>query len=152
MNKPIQNQEELLKTVKYIATESSKMAKKVIGLAFPIKSVTVFSHSEQEFELLTGILSKLGKPYNYNNGPRVELHEVIQVNGNRITHLRIRKPDGERPQVGCNDFEADYKAFKRKYLEKYPENLSMIRRPEYQMIELRDEGFDVLAYFVSKSV
>jgi hypothetical protein len=149
MNKSIQNQKELIEAVKYVASETSKMAQKVIGKSFLIKSLTVFVHSQSEFELLTAILAKIGKPYNYNNGPRVELYEPIEVGENRITHLRIRKPDLERQQVGCNDFETDYETFKSEYLSRYPNNLSLIKRPEYEMIELYDEEFDVLAYVVS---
>lgn len=149
MNKLIQNQKELIEAVKYIASGTSKMAQKIVGKTFPIKSLTVFAHSQSEFELLIGILAKIGKPYNYNNGPRVELYEPIKVGKNRITHLRIRKPDPERPQVGCNDFETDYEIFKSEYLLKQADNLSLIKRPEYEMIELYGKEFDVLAYVVS---
>ncbi len=149
MNKSIQNQKELIEAVEHVASETTKMAQKIIGKAFPIKSLTVFSHSQLEFELLCEILAKIGKPYNYNNGPRVELYQPIEVGENRITHLRIRKPDLERPQVGCNDFETDYETFKSGYLSKHPDSLVLIKRPEYEMIELRDKEFDVLAYVVS---
>lgn len=149
MSKSIQNQEEFIEVVKYIALETSKMIKKIIGKTLPIKSLTVFSHSQLEFELLTEILVKIGKPYNYNNGPRVELYEPIVAGENNIIYLRARKPDLERPQKGCNDFEADYETFKREYLSKYINNLNLIKRPEYEMIELHDKEFDVLAYIVS---
>ena len=150
MNKSIRNQEELIETVKYIVGETSRMSQKIVGKTFPIKSLTVFAHSQSEFELLSEILTSIGKSYNYNNGPRVELHEPIEIEGNRITHLRVRKPDLERPHVGCNDFETDYETFKSEYLLKYPDRLSIIKRPEYEMIELRDKEFNVLAYVVSK--
>lgn len=145
----METKEELMETVKYITTKTSKMSEKIIGRTFPIKYLTVFAHSQKEFRLLCEILSKIGKPYNYNNGPRVELHEPIKTKGNYITHLRIRKPDLERPQVGCNDFETNYETFKKEYLRKYPANLYLIKRPEYEMIELKDKEFDVLAYVVS---
>ncbi len=93
----------------------------------------------------------MGAPYNENNGPRVALHEPIIVDSNTITHLRIRKPDLERPQVGCNDFDVEnYEAFKTEYLSKFPEYLFLIKRPEYEMIEFRHPDYDVLAYVVSK--
>lgn len=148
MIKSIQNQRELIEAVKYVALETSKMAQNIVGNSFPIKSLTIFAHSQPEFELLTEILAKIGKPYNYNNGPRVELYEPIEVGENRITHLRIRKPDLERPQIGCNDFETDYETFKSEYLLKYPESLKLIKRQD-EMIELHDSEFDVLAYVVS---
>jgi hypothetical protein len=149
INKSIQNQKELIEAVKHVTSETTKMAQKIVGKTFLIKSLTVFAHSQSEFKLLCEILAKIGKSYNYNNGPRVELYEPIEVGENRITHLRIRKPDPERPQVGCNDFETDYEAFKREHLSKHPNNLRLIKRPEYEMIEFHDPSFDVLAYMVS---
>jgi hypothetical protein len=145
----IGNQAQLVEAVKYIASATSKMSLKIIGKTFPIKSLTIFSHSPAEFKRLSEILSRIGNPYNYNNGPRVELNEPIEVEKNRINHLRIRKPDPERPQSGCNDFDTDYENFKHSYLAKFPHNLKLIKRPEYEMIEIRDKKFDVLAYVVS---
>jgi len=149
MNKSIQNQKELIEAVKYVVLETSKMAEKLVNKTFPIKYLTIFAHSQPEFKLLTGILARIGRPYNYNNGPRVELYEPIEIEENRIIHLRIRKPDPKRPQIGCSDFETDYEAFKSEYLSKHADNLSLIKRPEYDMIEFHDKEFDVLAYVVS---
>lgn len=143
------NQSELIEKVKYIASGTSKMSRKVIGKTFPITSLTVFSHSQQEYEFLINILEEIGETYNFNNGPRVKLYESIKVGENFITHLRIRKPDVERPQVGCNDFDTDYQLFKNQYLLRFPDNLCLIKRQDYEMIELRDNDYDVLAYVVS---
>lgn len=151
MNKLIQSQKELIGAVEYIASETSKMSLKILGKTFPIKSLTVFAHSQSEFELLIGILAKMGKPYNYNNGPRVELYKPIEAGKNLITHLRIRKPDVERPQVGCNDFETNYENFKKEHLPKHRDVLNLVKRLEYEMIELHDKDFNVLAYVVSNT-
>ncbi len=147
---PIQNEEQLIKAVNYVATKTTELCKKVIGIKFPIKSLTIFSHFQDEYENLTKILSSLGTPYNENNGPRVTLFNPLRVSGNVITHLRIRKPDPERPQVGCNDFETSYEPFKKQYLDARPDHLRLIKRPTYEMIEFFDPNFDVLAYIVSK--
>ncbi len=149
MEKLIQNKEGLLETVHYIATETSKLAENLVGKTFPIKSLTIFSHSESEYELLTKILGEIGKVYSFHNGPRAESNVPIIVGSNKITHLRIRQPDPERPQVGCNDFETNYENFKKEYLHKCPNNLRVIVRPEYEMIEFFDPEFNVLAYVVS---
>jgi len=146
----IKTEEELIKKVKYIAEQTSKLAISIVGVDFPIHSLTVFSHEEKEFENLKNILSRIGKPFNENNGPRVVLLSPINAGENLITLLRIRKPDIERPQVGCNDFDTDYYSFKNNYLSKYPNNLKLIERPEYEMIEFYDHNFDVLAYIVSE--
>lgn len=150
MIKPIQKKEELIEAIKYVTTETSRLAKMIVGKTFPIKSLTVFAHSQSEYESLIRILAGMGRPYNENNGPRVELHEPIVIEGNHITYLRIRKPDLERPQVGCCDFETDYDAFKSKNLANHPNNLRLIKRPVYEMIELYALEFKVLAYVVSE--
>jgi len=48
MEKPIQNKEELIEAVKYVAMETSKLAEKIVGKVFPIKSLTIFAHSQPE--------------------------------------------------------------------------------------------------------
>ena len=48
--KMIQNKQELISTVEYIATQTTKMAEKLCGKTFPIKSLTVFSHSQVEYD------------------------------------------------------------------------------------------------------
>ena len=146
---PIQSKEALLKAVEYVATTTTELAKKVVGEIFPIQSLTIFSHDRLEYEILIKILADLGTPYDENNGPRMTLHQPIVVGNNTITHLRIRKPDPDRPQVGCNDFETDYDSFKNEYLAKHPDNLRLIKRPTYEMIEFSVPEFDVLAYVVS---
>ncbi len=147
---PIENEERLLETVTYIATKTSELCEKIIGKSLPVKSLTVFSHYPDEYEKLTTILFELGTLINENNGPRVVLHKSIAIADNQIDHLRVRIPDIERPQVGCNDFEVEnYEAFKTEYLPQYPENLRCIVRPEYEMIEFFHPNYDVLAYIVS---
>lgn len=147
---PIVSKEQLIEAIKYTAASASELCRKIIEKPLPIHSLTIFSHTEDEFEFLKKLLGIMGAPYNENNGPRVALHEPIVVGSNIITHLRIRKPDLERPQVGCNDFDIeDYKAFKSEHLAKHPDNLFLIKRPDYEMIEFRHPDFDVLAYVVS---
>lgn len=147
---PIKNGEELIKAVKYVTKQNTKLCKKIIGTVLPITSLTIFSHYRDEYEKLVKILHKMGKLCGENNGPRVALHKPVKVNGNVIAYLRIRKPDPYRMQVGCSDFDVAYQHFKKKYLNKKPKNLRLIKRPEYEMIEFFDPDFDVLAYVVSK--
>ena len=144
-------EKEIVERVVYIANQTSRLCEISIGNTLPISSLTIFSHSEDEFASLKKSLSVLGSPYNENNGPRVTLYKPIKAGSNLITHLRIRKPDLERPQVGCNDFDVeDYEVFKRKYLVSHSKNLRLIVRNDYEMIEFFNDNFDVLAYVVSK--
>lgn len=99
---------------------------------------------------LCDLLNTMGESVGENNGPRVKLFEPIQVAGNTIAYLRIRTPDDEHPQVGCNDFEVeDYAVFKLAYLDAYPQNLRLIVRADYELIEFFDPEYDVLAYVLS---
>ena len=148
---PIKDEQQLRKTVIYIANETSKLSKKIIGKILPIKSLTVFSHYPDEFEKLSEITKTIVNFLNENNGPRIILHKPIKVGNNTIIHLRIRKPDPYRMQVGCNDFEIiDYNTFKNENLSKHTNNLRLIKRSNYEMIEFFDPDFDILAYVVSK--
>jgi hypothetical protein len=149
---PIKTKDELLQAVRYVAEQTSELSKKIIGCSFSIKSLTIFSHFEDEFINLKKILFELGDLYNENNGPRIKLHQPIKIGDNQIEYLRIRQPDSERPQVGCCDFEVeDYFAFKNQYLESHKDNLRLIIRTEYEMIEFFHPGFYVLAYVVSEN-
>jgi hypothetical protein len=148
---PIKNKNELTKAARYVSTQTTKLCKKTIGKSLPISSLTIFSHYESEYKQLCKILYSLGDPYNENNGPRVVLYGPIKVGDNLITHLRIRKPDPYRMQVGCNDFDFDdYNNFKSRYLKSGKQNLRLIERSDYEMIEFWNPDFDVLAYVLSK--
>jgi hypothetical protein len=147
---PITNLEQLLSAINYIAEQTSLLAKQATGLDLAIKSLTVFSHYNDEFEVLKNIIKPLGKPHNENNGPRIKLDQPIKSKTNNIEYLRIRHPDSGRPQVGCNDFIVEnYQNFKEQFLNEN-HNLRLIVRPNYEMIEFFDTKFDVLAYIVSK--
>ncbi|MBI2545641.1 hypothetical protein HYV81_00490 [Candidatus Woesearchaeota archaeon] len=150
---PIQNKEQLLKAAEYIVTKTSELCKKVIGQSLPISSITIFSHYQDEFEQLKKILLDLGKLHSDNNGPRVALHKPLNLGSNTVTHIRVRKPDPYRMQVGCNDFEVeDYIEFKKNYLPSHPDNLRLINRADYEMIEFFDPDYGVLAYVVSNKI
>ncbi|MDP2638773.1 MAG: hypothetical protein Q8P06_01225 [Candidatus Azambacteria bacterium] len=148
---PIKNERGLRGVVIYIADKTSDLAKKIIGKTLPISSLTIFAHHPDEFEKLSKMAKTLGNFVNENNGPRVALHEPIKVGENTVIHLRIRKPDPYRMQVGCGDFDVpNYVAFKNEYLSEHLNNLRLIKREDYEMIEFFDPDYDVLAYVVSK--
>lgn len=150
---PIKDEKQLREAVVYIAEKTSELARKIIGKTLPISSLTIFTHYPGEFEKLSEIAKTIGGFFNENNGPRVALHEPIKAGENTIIHLRIRKPDPYRIQVGCNDFDVpDYETFRNENLSKYSDNLRLIKRADYEMIEFFHPDFDVLAYVVSKKL
>lgn len=151
---PITTTEDLNEAAWYVATMTTKLCKKITGSSFPIPDITVFSHYPEEFEKLKKIVLTLGSFVKDNNGPFVKLRKPLQVVGSKISLLRVRHPDPYRSQVGCNDFQVpDYSAFKQTYLkEKYKNNVRVFQRPKYEMIELFDPNYDVLAYVLSENI
>ena len=133
---PIETKEKLLEAVAYVASQTTALCRKILDKEFSITSLTIFAHYASEYEKLTSTLSDLGEFYNDNNGPRIALREPISIGKNSITHLRIRRPDPYRTQVGCNDFNVEnYATFKQKYLDTHPHSLRLIERKDYEMIE-----------------
>ena len=80
------------------------------------------------------------------------LKNPIKTDGGDIVKIRIRKPDPYRSQIGCADLEVeDYAKFKAEQLSRHTDNLRLIERPQYEMLEFFDFDLnDVLAYVVSK--
>lgn len=148
---PIKDEKQLREAVIYVANKTSELARKIIGKPLSISSLTIFAHYPDEFEKLSGVAKTIGNFFNEHNGPRIALHKPIKVGEDIIAHLRIRKPDPYRMQVGCDDFDIpDYETFKNENLLKYPNNLRLIKREDYEMVEFFHPDFDVLAYVVSK--
>lgn len=139
---PIKTEEELQDAVAYISGAVGDLSEKLLGERFPLGSLTVFAHYEDEFERLVGFLEKNGERSIENNGPYFKLREPLSG----IALVRIRKPDPYRMQVGCADLAVgEYKEFKKKYGNR----LHLIEREEYEMLELHHPDLDVLAYVVS---
>lgn len=149
---PILSKDELFEAIRYIASNITGLCKKTTGEEYPISSLSVFAHYREEFVKLKKILLELGKLDHENNGPFVRLDKPIQLLKNEIRLIRVRKPDPYRMQVGCGDFIIpDYEEFKNKHLKKNENNLRLIKRPEYEMIEFFDPDYDVLAYVLSNN-
>jgi hypothetical protein len=147
---PIETKEKLLEAVQYVAKTTTELCEKITGNEYPISSLTIFSHYPEEFEKLKAFLFEMGKLDHENNGPFVKLNEKISLHNSELELLRVRHPDPNRPQVGCNDFLIpNYQEFKENFLTKKPNNLREITRLEYEMIEFFDPDFDVLAYVLS---
>ena len=150
---PIKTKENLFDAINYVSKEMGNLCKKITGTEYPIACLTIFSHYPGEFENLKEIAFSLGNLDSEANGPYVKLTNPIQLKSNKLDLLRIRNPDPYRYQVGCGDFEVpDYKEFKKTFLIKKSDNLRLISRPEYDMIEFFDPDFDVLAYVLSKEI
>ena len=114
----------------------------------PIEYLTIFSHSEEDFQELRSQLQKDGDETEANNGYKYQLSNILEYKGESISLVRIRKPDIHRPELGCGDLtyeENDYPILREIALKK---GLDIILRDGYEMIELSDFNINVYAYLV----
>jgi hypothetical protein len=149
---PIQDQAQLTDAVSHVAEQASRLCTQVIGEQLPITYLTIFAHYSDEYENLVDILHSLGETMEANNGLRTKLEKPIGMNGQTITDVRVRQPDPYRMQVGCCDFGIDdYRVFKQSNLLQHSQNLRLIKRPKYEMIEFFDPNYDVLAYVIGEA-
>lgn len=148
---PIESKDTLFEAVAYIVRKSAELSQKIVGSLLPISSVTVYAHYPREYEYLCSLVKTLGHSVGENIGPRVVLYEPIVVDGYRVTHLRIRTPDPYHTHVGGNDYDIeDYINFKNVHLATHPNNLRLLIRQNYELIEFFDPDFDVLGYVLSE--
>lgn len=147
---PINTKDELREAIFYVTQKTTELCKKVTGNEYPISSLTIFTHYPDEYEKLKSIIFELGILDHENNGPFIKLHQPITLSKSKLELLRIRQPDPYRLHVGCDDFKVEnYENFKNQFLKKSPNNLRLIKRPGYEMIEFFHPDYDVLAYVLS---
>jgi hypothetical protein len=149
---PPGSKEEVIKIAQVIAQKVENLVQRTIGRELPISYLTIFSHTPQEYSRLVELMSELGTKSEANNGFKFMLTNPINTAGGDIGLIRISKPDTYRTQIGCADLDVDsYASFKMTELPKHPDNMRLIVRPEYEMLEFfAFDSNDVLAYIVSK--
>lgn len=106
----------------------------------------IFCQSEQEFKEYNNLAKEFGEIVKETStGPLFKISPLDTISG-KLQLLKIRSPDETRTEKGDADFTvSDYNSFKEKYLQK--EGFSLIKREEFEMIELVDSKFDVRTYF-----
>lgn len=112
----------------------------------PVNYACIFTHSQNEYELLKNVASQMGTVLKETDkGPLFHITPLITVAGN-LKILKIRMPFANRPERGDADFTVhDYENFKKIYLSQ--PGFGLIAKPSFEMVELLDTKFDVLAYF-----
>lgn len=112
----------------------------------PVNYACIFSHSMDEFKHLVEIVSEMGEIlFDTDKGPVFHITPLVTVAGN-LKILKIRKPFKERPERGDADFTIrNYEDFKKNYLGQV--GFRLIKKRDFEMVELADKTFDVLAYF-----
>ena len=113
-----------------------------------INYAAIFCKDESEFTLLKKKTARMGKIIeNTPTGPLYKFDQSIDTSAGPLWLLKIRNPDYTRPERGDADFTLeDYSKFKDKHLQDV-KHFKLIKRENFEMIELRDSKFDVLCYF-----
>ncbi len=106
----------------------------------------IFSHSMDEYEELLEVANKIGRIIEDTpTGPLFIIGPLNTVAG-QLKLVKVRKPDEARRERGDADFTvSNYSAFKETYLSKH--GFRLIQRAKFEMIELVDNNYAVLAYF-----
>ncbi len=141
--------EEFNNIISYIVKRCIELKNKYIDEKdLEIDYICIFSHTQQEYSELLKQAGKIGKIADETpTGPVLTFNSPSRaiVGGTKL--LKIRKPDETRFQRGDVDFNTDYENFKKKYLD--DKKFTLIKREKFEMIELKDNNFDVLVYFSS---
>lgn len=135
--------------LEYIVTETLKMNHIHIPEELTeINYSAIFCQNDFEYEQFNRVVSQIGDIIEDTpTGPLYKLSEPLETLAGPLHLLKIRKPDITRPERGDADFTLkDYNTFKEKY-SKDIQHFKIIDRGHFEMIELRDQKFQVLSYF-----
>lgn len=142
--------ENVIKLIQGIVEEAQLLKDKYIlgEKKAPVNYACIFSQTEKEFNEFLKIIQKMGPQVDTTSmGPIFDIGR-IETKAGRLRVFKLRLPDIKRPERGDADFTVkDYVKFKKDYLFKTGFNLLI--RPKFEMIELSDPTFNVLAYFSS---
>lgn len=113
-----------------------------------IDYICIFSHSPEEYNEFIKAASETGTVVDRTKtGPVFKFHNPPETVTGKPKIFKIRMPDAAKPQLGDVDFNTEYLPFKNKYLGK--NEFALIQREKFEMIELKDNKFNVLVYFSS---
>lgn len=137
------------KIIQYIIERCADLKNKYVNEDIKADYICILSQSQDEYNKLLKHASSLGKVIdNTSTGPVFKFNSFPSTILGKPKVLKIRIPDSAtRPERGDVDFITNYGEFKSKYLDE--KRFKLIRREKFEMIELRDEKFDVLVYFSS---
>ena len=112
----------------------------------PVNYACIFCQNKEEYDKLVEVTRKIGKVIKETpTGLLFQIKPLKTVSG-ILKLLKIRLPDPIRPERGDTDFTvSNFPEFKKKYLLK--SGFKLIKREDFEMIELVDSEFDVRAYF-----
>ncbi len=136
--------------IQYIAEECRDLKNKYVDEDLKIDYICIFSQSQEEYKELIQCASPLGEIVdNTETGPVFKFNNPPKTVLGTPKVLKIRIPDKTRSERGGVDLTTNYSDFKIKYFDN--KRFKLIEREKFEMLELRDEEFNVLVYFSSIS-
>lgn len=133
--------------IDYIVEKCVDLKNKYVEEELEIDYICIFSQNQEEYDQFLELASSIGEIVDETKtGPVFNFNSPPQTLAGIPKLLKIRIPDPTRPQRGDVDFNTDYDNFKRKYLDNKSFKLTK-SWDGFEMIELRDENYDVLVYF-----
>lgn len=146
---PIHSEETFQEVLDYITVNARLLGKLVTGEELPVDTLTIFTHSQAEYDFLAPIVLAFGERSKFSHGATLYIDSDFEIQSQRIRFLGIRSPDDTRPQVGYGDFP----------VENFDEVLDSLGGNEFAsliesgrgqpLIELRHPDFDVLGFIVN---
>ena len=141
------DKEELLKFIQKIVEKTKELKDKyTYEFNARVNYACVFCQSNEEYSHLIEVAKELGVIVQETpTGPIFNILPLETVSGT-LKLVKIRKYYETHTEWGYADFTVkDYLKFKEKYLNK--NGFSIIKRENYEIIELMERNFDVRGYF-----
>lgn len=148
---PITNQAQLQAAMEYIAFQSVKLAKQVLGRAFSLDTICFFTHSPEEYEFVERAVKQRGPVSKFSHGPTLYVDSDFTVAGQHIRIFGVRQPDPARPQLGYGDYPVANYIELLKTERDNPYAKEIISGRGQSLLELRHPDFDVLGYVVDQA-
>lgn len=138
---------EFNKIIDYIAHKCVELKNKYVEEEMDIDYVCIFCQNKDEYNEFIKLAKSIGTIVDKTKtGPVFKFNNPPQTVAGNPKLLKIRIPDPTRPQRGDVDFNSNYENFKKKYLDN--SRFKLVKSSDgFEMIELRDENYDVLVYF-----
>ena len=112
---PVLDEDSYENATKYVALQARKLVKTVLDTDLKINTVTIFTHSANEYGFLENLLRQKGEVSNYSHGATLYVEVDIDLDGQKIMLLGVRQPDTSRPEVGYADYPVtNYDEIKKK--------------------------------------
>lgn len=138
---------ELDKIIEHIVKNCLKLREKYVSEEMDIDYICIFSQGESEYKELLNSAKSIGTIVDETKtGPVFKFNNPLKTIAGVPKLLKIRIPDPTRLQRGDVDFNSNYEQFKNKYFDN--RRFKLVKSWDgHEMIELRDDNFDVLVYF-----